>query len=369
MGSEFQVNSQVAASQYDSSVSMGPDGDFVVTWKHVPSPENRIPDYYVPVSSLVGIFLGPDQPNLSPVPDALNFDSGGNVVGGVNYTTLSPLLKQVFFIGDGKTDSGVTQKIVVPDGATRLFLGQADGRAWGDNYGSLTVEVTETLSFDAATAFSATANPNGNRVSGWEARTSLGSSPTPYTVKGNLSTLYSWSSSAGANVNIIRNESNATYVDSSNNITLEPGQLSMPPVITSTPPNPAVVGLPYVYQVAAQDAENDTLTYRLGGTALSGMAIDATSGKLTWTPTAANLGNPTVTVIAAEKPAGQTVETSTSQTFTSRSRRWSKARNALRGIRCCDHRPSRMSRTFSARSRTHIWSSGVWNTPSRTWWT
>lgn len=55
-----------------------------------------------------------------------------------------------------------------------------------------------------------------------------------------------------------------------------------PPVITSTPPTqPAQSGLPYQYQVEAQDAQNDPLTYSLLQ-APSGMTIDPNSGLLSW---------------------------------------------------------------------------------------
>jgi len=90
-----------------------------------------------PVMSLVGVFLGPDQPDLSPAPEGLDFLNVGR-----DFTSLSPLLKQVFPIGDGLTTAGSVQQFVVPDGATRLYLGTMDGFNWNDNAGSFTVQVT-----------------------------------------------------------------------------------------------------------------------------------------------------------------------------------------------------------------------------------
>ena len=58
--------------------------------------------------------------------------------------------------------------------------------------------------------------------------------------------------------------------------------LEAPPVITSTAPEPAVSGLPYRYQVLAQDAEGEPLTYSLVQ-APSGMTIDSTTGLVSWT--------------------------------------------------------------------------------------
>ena len=55
-----------------------------------------------------------------------------------DFTTLSPALQSVFFIGDGMNSSSVLQGFVVPAGATRLFLGVQDQTAyWSDNTGSL----------------------------------------------------------------------------------------------------------------------------------------------------------------------------------------------------------------------------------------
>ena len=63
-----------------------------------------------------------------------------------SFTTLDPQLRQTFFIGDGQTTVGsIIQQFFVPAGATRLFLGFADGDRfqgrpafYDDNLGSLT---------------------------------------------------------------------------------------------------------------------------------------------------------------------------------------------------------------------------------------
>ena len=74
-------------------------------------------------------------------------------------------MDQTFFIGDGLTGNGVgaAQQFIVPDGATRLFLGYADGNNYSgapgqyqDNSGSVTAsfqvlapvpEASTTVSF------------------------------------------------------------------------------------------------------------------------------------------------------------------------------------------------------------------------------
>jgi hypothetical protein len=57
-------------------------------------------------------------------------------------------MRQIFFIGDGRTHDGEAQRFKVPRGATRLYLGFADAWGWrgapgyfDDNSGSLDVTV------------------------------------------------------------------------------------------------------------------------------------------------------------------------------------------------------------------------------------
>ncbi|MEK7675337.1 MAG: LamG-like jellyroll fold domain-containing protein, partial [Verrucomicrobiota bacterium] len=93
---------------------------------------------------LVGVFLDSNVPANS-APPALDFKPSGLTT---SFPSLSPLIGQTFFIGDGLTGtgSGAVQQFVVPPTATRLFLGFADGYnvqgdpSWyGDNHGFLTV--------------------------------------------------------------------------------------------------------------------------------------------------------------------------------------------------------------------------------------
>ena len=58
-----------------------------------------------------------NQPNLSAAPSILDFRTGGDVSGGINYSNLASGLKQVFFIGDGLTDASVQQAVIVLNGA------------------------------------------------------------------------------------------------------------------------------------------------------------------------------------------------------------------------------------------------------------
>jgi hypothetical protein len=95
--------------------------------------------------ALVGVFIGASTPSAT----ALDFTSGGL---GTSFTSLSPTLDQVFFIGDGLTGdgSGSTQTFYVPSGATTLELGISDAcgynggpSCYNDNSGSFDATVTQ----------------------------------------------------------------------------------------------------------------------------------------------------------------------------------------------------------------------------------
>ena len=101
------------------------------------SPINGIGALCAPLNSLIGVFLDSEQPDSTPAPPPMDFT---NPVSR-DYLSLAPQLKQVFFIGDGRTSFGAVQQIYVPAGATRLYLGSNDGFGWYDNTGELIVAV------------------------------------------------------------------------------------------------------------------------------------------------------------------------------------------------------------------------------------
>lgn len=92
-----------------------------------------------PANALVGVFLDNSLPTATPAPADLNFGTAG----ATSFASLSPALKQAFFIGDGLTGNGTgaVQTFVVPAGATRLFLGTSDGFGWFNNSGSFAVTI------------------------------------------------------------------------------------------------------------------------------------------------------------------------------------------------------------------------------------
>jgi hypothetical protein len=101
-------------------------------------------DVYQANMFLVGVFLDNSAPS-GPGPSVLEYNygtPGGLTTGDASF---SPLLDQVFFIGDGLTGTGTGQEQIfnVPTDADRLYLGFADSfdsvpSYYADNVGSLT---------------------------------------------------------------------------------------------------------------------------------------------------------------------------------------------------------------------------------------
>jgi hypothetical protein len=78
---------------------------------------------------LVGVFLDDSEPS-DPAPAKLSFTSPNNVA------EFSPGMRQVFFVGDGLMADETTRQIFnVPTGATRFYLGFADGAFFMGNPG------------------------------------------------------------------------------------------------------------------------------------------------------------------------------------------------------------------------------------------
>jgi Flp pilus assembly protein TadG len=90
--------------------------------------------------SLAGVFLNNSAPNSGSPPANLDMSSAA----AMDYDSISPALKQPFFIGDGKRSNGNQQSVVVPAGATRLFLGMHDNINWANNSGYLLVTFNGT---------------------------------------------------------------------------------------------------------------------------------------------------------------------------------------------------------------------------------
>ena len=90
------------------------------------------------VDALVGVFLGAASPTGGATPASIDY------AGGIGFASQSPLVGQMFFIGDGWTGNltGSVQQFIVPGGATRLYLGTIDGVEWSNNNGQFNVDVS-----------------------------------------------------------------------------------------------------------------------------------------------------------------------------------------------------------------------------------
>ncbi len=116
-----------------------PDGNTSTIVHNYDNNENGIADMSAPINSVVGVFLDDNQPNLSAAPSTnLDFSTASSR----DFTVLQPQLKQIFFIGDGKTSGGVTQQFIVPQGATRLYIANWDAYEWNNNSGYRTIQIT-----------------------------------------------------------------------------------------------------------------------------------------------------------------------------------------------------------------------------------
>ena len=107
----------------------GPDGGNFSSSTNIPS-VGPISGFSGPLSGqLVGVFIEAGDISALSAPGGISYPN----LASYQQASYSPGLRQVFFIGDGKTGtgSGTTQAFSVPDGAGFLVLGIAD--AFGFN--------------------------------------------------------------------------------------------------------------------------------------------------------------------------------------------------------------------------------------------
>lgn len=129
----FQVSGKIA---YDDQNQLFSDADGQVddTPSHALGSVFGLSNIKAPINSLVAVFLDDTAFAARPVaPPTLDFST----LETRNFTTLNPLIGQIFFIGDGKTSSGALQAFVVPAGTTRLYLAIMDRYEWANNQGQL----------------------------------------------------------------------------------------------------------------------------------------------------------------------------------------------------------------------------------------
>jgi hypothetical protein len=141
-GCWIQISRATGAVSNEQNSTFGPEGCRsegqcnISLISHLIGAEHGKSGLTAPINSLIAVFLN-DQVPKNPVPQALDFSTQSSR----NYLNLYPRLQQVFFIGNGKTDQGAEQKVFIPEGATRLYLGTMDGNEWNNNIGSFCVTV------------------------------------------------------------------------------------------------------------------------------------------------------------------------------------------------------------------------------------
>jgi Flp pilus assembly protein TadG len=116
-----------------------PDGNAADVVHNFVGAEHGKSDVYAPINALMGVFLDDSMPGLAYPPPTLDFSTAASR----NFTVLSPRLRQVFFIGDGRNAAGGIQKFTVPAGTTRMYLATMDAYEWNNNSGKFTVTIFE----------------------------------------------------------------------------------------------------------------------------------------------------------------------------------------------------------------------------------
>jgi Flp pilus assembly protein TadG len=132
-----------SASNSSSSTVVSADGNSTDIESNYTGNDNNVLGMKGPLNSLVGIFLDDNPPNhgSTPTADDTACPSDYSDLTKLDRLTYSPKLKQIFFIGDGRTSKGEVQQFIPPAGATRLFLATWDGWEWNNNVGSYSATV------------------------------------------------------------------------------------------------------------------------------------------------------------------------------------------------------------------------------------
>ncbi|MGN6545339.1 MAG: putative Ig domain-containing protein, partial [Aureliella sp.] len=259
-----------------------------------------------PANALLAVFLGADQPDQSAAPQGLDFSSSGNVPLGTNYLSLAPKLKQVFFVGDGKTADGVSQQIIVPAGATRLFLGTMDGFGWYNNVGFFSVDIgaARTVYLDQnqdnrrdISEDSTLADIDGDYAF-------IGLAPDTYYVRQELSLGLQQSIPAdGASQVVVLTDGEKRQNVDFTNVSRVGERANRPPTISSAPPTEVQVGEQMLYRVSATDADGDALSFDLP-VHPDGMAVQPSLGVVGWVPGREDIGTRDVILRASDRFGG-----------------------------------------------------------------
>jgi Flp pilus assembly protein TadG len=135
------ANMNGGANNFNSNVRYTADGNLDWVISNFRGAEFGKSDVVAPINSVIAVFLSDADPSLTSAPSTLDFSTKSSR----DYARLQPQLKQVFFLGDGLRDNGEPQQIVVPPGATRMFIGTMDGYEWNNNVGGFEITAISAL--------------------------------------------------------------------------------------------------------------------------------------------------------------------------------------------------------------------------------
>ena len=293
----------------------GPDGGVPGYVDANVNPVGGISGYSGPAGALVGVFLGAGIPMNGPAPATLNFDSGGL---GTSFSSLSPGLGQVFFIGDGLTGTGqgTTQRFVAPAGATRLFVGLVDALSFSgapgdydDNLGHYQVQIQDDTS--GLAGWTVFLNSDGSGHPDASNPSAVTDEYGRYSLTGLAAGTYDVTEVVPAGWQAV-----APPTGSYPSVPVAAGQLvagvdfsdrRLPtadhdPAFSGTAPDSATVGVPYGYDAVATDPDQDPLTFDLP-VHPAGMAVDPATGRVGWVPTQDEVG-PQVAILRARDDQG-----------------------------------------------------------------
>jgi Flp pilus assembly protein TadG len=102
--------------------------------------ELGISNIAAPLNSMLGVFTDGGVPSTEgAAPAGKDFSTQTER----DYASIEPQLRQMIYVGTGQTSNGQQQTIIVPNGATKLYLGTMDGHEWSNNQGGYNATITQ----------------------------------------------------------------------------------------------------------------------------------------------------------------------------------------------------------------------------------
>ena len=148
-GATITISNCSGSTSYDHDTTPYVDatGNGGATWicdnaKANYASEHGISDATMPIGSMNAVFTGSGTPDsIATAPACLDFSTSASR----NYAALQPKLQQAFYTGTGQTSGNQQQEILVPAGATCMFMGAMDSWEWNNNSGAFNCTVTQTI--------------------------------------------------------------------------------------------------------------------------------------------------------------------------------------------------------------------------------